>query len=227
MESPQLENGYTRIANEIYDAFCKIRISGEERQVLDCILRKTYGWNKCEDAISLSQFESMTGIQKPHIIRAINGLLSKNMISVANIGNNKTKVYKFIKDYSIWRSLPKKATLPKMATTIAKNGNNSLPKMVPTKDTIKDNTKDNTKKPKKLAVEKIKFKDSVFLTQQEIEKLQSKFSNGDFEKAIDILNNYKMSKGVKYKSDYHVLIGWVSDRMAQIKPIYDPFKGAL
>ena len=156
MSSPQLENGYIKIANDIYDAFCRTRISGEERQILDCILRKTYGWNKCEDAISISQFADMTGIQKPHIIRAIKGLLAKNIISIANIGNgiakngnDKTKVYKFIKDYAAWRPLPKKATLPKKAIGIAKNGNSSLPKMVPTKDT---NTKDTIQKTKTLGV---------------------------------------------------------------------------
>lgn len=156
MSSPQLENGYIKIANDIYDAFCRTRISGEERQILDCILRKTYGWNKCEDAISISQFADMTGIQKPHIIRAIKGLLAKNIISVANIGNgiakngnDKTKVYKFIKDYAAWRPLPKKATLPKMAIGVAKNGNPSLPKMVPTKDTT---TKDTIQKTKTLVV---------------------------------------------------------------------------
>jgi hypothetical protein len=99
--------------------------------------------------------------------------------------------------------------------------------MIPTKETITKDNKDNTQKPKKLAVEKIKFKDSVFLTQQEIEKLQSKFSNGNFERAIEILNNYKMSSGKKYKSDYHALIGWVSDRLTTVKQTYDPFKGAL
>jgi phage replication O-like protein O len=147
MSSPQLENGYIKIANDIYDAFCRTRISGEERQILDCILRKTYGWNKCEDAISISQFADMTGIQKPHIIRAIKGLLAKNIISVANIGNSiakngndKIKVYKFIKDYTIWIPLPKKATLPKMVMGVAKNGNPSLPKMVTTKDTTTKDT---------------------------------------------------------------------------------------
>jgi phage replication O-like protein O len=51
IESPQKEHGYTPIANEIYDAFVRTRISGEARQVLDCIIRKTYGYNKKEDKI--------------------------------------------------------------------------------------------------------------------------------------------------------------------------------
>ena len=67
MAEPQKENGYTPIANEIMDALCRIRIPGEERQVLDCIFRKTYGWNKCEDSISLTQFMEMTGLKKPAV----------------------------------------------------------------------------------------------------------------------------------------------------------------
>ena len=61
MTTPQLENGYIKIATELYDALCGIRIPGEARQVFDVILRKTYGWNKKKDAIALSQFVEATG----------------------------------------------------------------------------------------------------------------------------------------------------------------------
>jgi len=46
MKSPQTENGYIKIANELWDALTGIRIPGEVRQVLDYIFRKTYGYNK-------------------------------------------------------------------------------------------------------------------------------------------------------------------------------------
>ena len=49
---PQIENGYTRIANEILDTLCMFSIPGECMQVLNCILRKTYGYQKKEDRIS-------------------------------------------------------------------------------------------------------------------------------------------------------------------------------
>ena len=44
------------------------------------IFIKTYGWKKKEDWIALSQFQSMTGISKPSIIRALNKLFTKNII---------------------------------------------------------------------------------------------------------------------------------------------------
>lgn len=153
MANPQTEDGFTKIANEIMDALCRIRIPGEEMQVLNSILRKTYGWGKCEDAISLSQFVEMTGMLKPHIIKSIRGLLLKKVITVTENGNAFVKVYKFNKDYDQWKplpkkkivtekgntaeiindsALPKKVTLPKKVISVTEKGNKPLPKTVPT-----------------------------------------------------------------------------------------------
>ena len=99
---PQKENGYTPIANEIMDALCHTRIAGEQRQILDCILRKTYGWNKKVDEISLSQFMKMTGMSKPHIVRALNKLNGKKFIIKRTIqkDNHIACSYEFNKNYT-------------------------------------------------------------------------------------------------------------------------------
>jgi len=78
--NPQIEDGYVKIADELAEAFARYRISGEEWQVLWAILRKTYGWNKKEDWISLSQFQELTGIKRPNIIRALKKLIQKNIV---------------------------------------------------------------------------------------------------------------------------------------------------
>ena len=66
----------------------------------------------------------------------------------------------------------------------------------------KDNNKNINKK------EKIKHLDSVLLSEQEFEKLVVKYGHDTTMKAIEILNNGIMSKGYKYKSHYHTIIGW-------------------
>ncbi len=76
MANPQKENGHVDIANEIMEALAGIRISGEEWQCLCVIFRKTYGWHKKEDWISLSQFNLLTKLKKPNIFRAIKKLYS-------------------------------------------------------------------------------------------------------------------------------------------------------
>lgn len=135
MANPQKEEGYTAIANEIMDALCRIRIRGEEMQVLNVILRKTYGWKKCEDTIALSKFVEMTGMKKPNIVRAISGLLSKMIIIVIKNDNAPAHVYKFNKDYDKWVPLSKGITLSKVITSVIKSDNPSLSKVIPTKET--------------------------------------------------------------------------------------------
>lgn len=66
---------------------------------------------------------------------------------------------------------------------------------------------------------KKKYKDSIYLTDVEYNKIIElyKQENIDINKGIDILNTYKMSIGRKYKSDYHVMIGWVKTRLIEDK----------
>lgn len=100
MTSPQLENGYVKIATEIYDAFAKIRIPGEARQLLDFIIRKTYGYHKKEDFISLSQFVLGTGLKRPNVVRGLKKLLEMKLI----IKSDTTLInsYRFNKHYCDW-----------------------------------------------------------------------------------------------------------------------------
>lgn len=69
--------------------------------------------------------------------------------------------------------------------------------------------KTKVKKEKPTPPEKTKFMDCVLLSDDEITKLKLKLVNGDFERAIEILNHYKMSSGKKYSSDYHAILNWV------------------
>ena len=70
------------------------------------------------------------------------------------------------------------------------------------------------KKEKNPAHEKIKHLDSVYLTSREHETLITKYGREPTEKAIEILNNAIMSKGYKYKSHYHTIIGWPMKEVA-------------
>lgn len=105
MASPQLEDGYLKIANEIQDAFCQTKVSGAERQVIDCIVRKTYGWGKKEDRISISQLMDLTKLAKRTVIYAIKNLEAKNMITVKRFkenGAHNINIISLQKDHSMW-----------------------------------------------------------------------------------------------------------------------------
>lgn len=108
MASPQLEKGFVRLASEIYDALARYRIPGEARQALDFILRKTYGWNKKEDVISLSQFVLATNLKRPIVCRALNKLIHLNLIIKKDTPHG--NLYRFNKDFESWTPLTKKIT---------------------------------------------------------------------------------------------------------------------
>lgn len=80
MASPQLENGHTRIANEILEALARLPIASNHWQVLFCIIRKTYGFNKKADWISNSQIETSTGLCSSVVSRALRQLVARKII---------------------------------------------------------------------------------------------------------------------------------------------------
>jgi phage replication O-like protein O len=116
MANPQAENGHIDIANEVMDALVKTRIPGEARQCLDFIIRKTWGWHKKEDFISLSQFAVATGMKKPHVSRAIKFLLIMKLI--IKYDNGELSTYRFNKDFDLWIPLSKKITTFKKESSL-------------------------------------------------------------------------------------------------------------
>lgn len=180
--------GYTAIANEIMEALAKIRIPGIERQCLDFILRKTYGFNKKSDIIAIKQFVKGTGLKKQHISRALKGLSSKKVIRVTNIGNKNGNLFEFNTYYNTWEPSPKKVTYPKKVTGVTKKGYRSYPILGTTKV---DSTKVDTKVDKDI-VEYLNQKTgkSFKWTSKETQKLiqariNAGFTKNDFFAVID------------------------------------------
>lgn len=137
--SPQIENGHTDIANEIMDALSKTRIPGEARQILDFIIRKTYGWHKKRDIISLTQFVLGTNLKKTTVCRGIKKLKDMNLI-IDQKDNDLGVSYCFNKHYKSWKALPKKITLPKKIIGVTQKDNNRYPKRVPQNQVTKETT---------------------------------------------------------------------------------------
>jgi len=97
MASPQKENGFTPIANEILEKLVNTALLGSEFQILYCIIRKTYGFQKKNDWISLTQFESATGLSRPTVVKSLKNLVSRNMIMKSD-----KCYYSFNKNWESW-----------------------------------------------------------------------------------------------------------------------------
>ena len=89
MPKAQLENGYTRIANQILESLCTISLSPYEVRVLMCVVRKTYGFNKKEDWIANSQIVKLTNIHKAHVSRTVKSLKNRKIVTYTG---NKIKI---------------------------------------------------------------------------------------------------------------------------------------
>jgi phage replication O-like protein O len=102
MANPQLENGHTKIANELMDALSKAMPGFGAGQVLLAIIRKTYGWHKKNDTISIKQIQEMTGLSRRSVIYAIQNLEAKNMIVIDRVSGRINDIG-LQKDHEQWK----------------------------------------------------------------------------------------------------------------------------
>jgi len=144
MANPQTDDGYTPIANEIVEALMKINLSAYESRVLWFLFRKTYGWNKKTDRISLSQFSQYIGLDRRLIHRAITSLSSKQMIVIYKDDTFNVS-YGFQKDYDKWNLSSKKMTVIDSDDKLSSIQMTKLSSIqIPTKETTKETTKEKT-----------------------------------------------------------------------------------
>ncbi|WP_368755533.1 replication protein [Klebsiella oxytoca] len=149
-----LDDGFTRIANELLEAVMHAGLSQHQLLVFMAVMRKTYGFNKKSDWVSNEQISELTGIL-PHKCSAAKSALVKRGILTQTgrvIGINKT--------VSEWSSLPvkgtekkpclKKVNLPESGKkSLPESGNGYYPNQVNTKDKHTKDNKDNSNKPPK------------------------------------------------------------------------------
>ena len=121
MASPQREHGYTAIANEIMDALSKYRIPGEKRQVLDYILRMTYGYNRKQITVSYSKISIATHLHRQAVKRSVSWLKDNLVLKIVPAGTkNSTRIaqtFVFNKDYEEWKQIEKKKSGNKNSTS--------------------------------------------------------------------------------------------------------------
>jgi phage replication O-like protein O len=116
MESPQLENGYTRFANEWFERLLSLRLPGQEIRIVLAVIRKTYGYGKKKDNISYGQLAKITNIPRPRVIQHVKSLVSKKVLGSLNNGTREPLTIWFNKHYSQWKPSPKKETSPNKET---------------------------------------------------------------------------------------------------------------
>lgn len=81
---------YTMTPNEVFDHWLPLLGEGELK-VLMVIMRKTFGWHKTHDEISISQLSKKTGMLEESVLKAAKSLKNKGVITRKVIGENGTQ----------------------------------------------------------------------------------------------------------------------------------------
>jgi len=145
----QVENGYyTRIVNPLIENLVKIPFKGCELAVALFIIRKTYGYQKKEDKISLSQFQQGLERSRQTIITALKNLQLVNVARLVKRGNSKlsSNIWAINKYSDTWK-------LVNMARLVQRKRSTSLteaPQLVYTARHTKEKQKKNTKESSRL-----------------------------------------------------------------------------
>lgn len=147
-EELQVENGnYTRVVNRVLEELVKAPLLGAELAICIFVIRKTYGFNKKEDEISLSQFEIGVERSRPTIVKALKNLQLVNILKLVKKGDSKkqSNVWVFNKYYSTWKLVK----LPQLVKNRTSTSKEKLKQLVKTPKHTKDNiqktiTKDTT-----------------------------------------------------------------------------------
>lgn len=98
----QLENGYTRVANEILDNIAKLKLSPTQHSIIYIIWRYTYGFSRKEHNISLTFLSNATNCDLRNIQRELKKLISRKIINSVTKGN--IRILSFNKNYNQWLS---------------------------------------------------------------------------------------------------------------------------
>jgi phage replication O-like protein O len=139
--SIQIDNGeFTRLHNTILERLAVARFTASEYRCLLYLFRMTYGWQKKEDAISLSQWAAGIGIDpekhRHNALRTLQGLVNKRVIFAKSNGNNRPMTWGFNKNFEQWDS--------SLFETTVIAPDNSLGATVITPDTTSVITQDNS-----------------------------------------------------------------------------------
>ncbi len=215
MANPQVEDGHTRIANELLDKLGKAYIKPNDWQILICLFRKTYGYQKKSDYITNSQIVEFTGLDKSVVCRGLKNLADKKLI------NRENGVISIQKDWEQWQ-LTKQSTKreKKLTKQSTNNGKQLTEQSTGVDQTVnkKLTKQSNTKERKKL----IQKKGNISLKEKTLEiaeTLRGKYPNLDFDHQMEKFMAYWFEGGRKLKNPKLAIMNWMDKASEFKKPI--------
>lgn len=105
MASPQKENGYTSIANELLEQIYRRKFSASQLKILLLVIRFTYGFNRKTAALSNTFIAAGTGMHEITVSKEVGTLLRDNVLKLHKKPTfHNSRVIGINKDYECWRN---------------------------------------------------------------------------------------------------------------------------
>lgn len=216
----QLEDGFTRVANELLDAVMASGLSETELCVVLAVWRKTYGYNKKMDWVSNDQLEQMIAKHHTHCSTAKNQLVAKKVLvqEGRSVGMNtsiiewKTKINGFCK------------TLAKSAKdSLAEVANKTLAESA--KETLAEGAKDDGET----------LSESAFETKQDLlttkDNIQKTINNTPQPPEGECVGKEEKPVSKKTQIDYQAVLSayntTLGDRLPQAEALNDKRRRAI
>lgn len=79
-KGPQVEDGHTRIANELYEQIMAAPLTLREMRVVLAVIRLTYGWNRKQTRVTGGLLAKLTGLHDSRAAKVLAGLIEKRVI---------------------------------------------------------------------------------------------------------------------------------------------------
>lgn len=215
MANPQVEDGHTRIANELLDKMGKLYLKPNDWQILICLFRKTYGYQKKSDYITNSQIVEFTGLDKSVVCRGLKNLADKKLI------NRENGVISIQKDWEQWQLTKQSTKREKKLTKQSTNNGKQLTKQSTGVDQTvnKKLTKQSTTKERKKLIQK---KETISLKEKTLEiaeTLRGKYPNLDFDHQMEKFMAYWFEGGRQLKNPKLAIMNWMDIATQNKKPV--------
>jgi phage replication O-like protein O len=149
MASPQKENGYTTIANELLEAIYRRKFTASQLKILMFIMRFTYGFNRKTASLSNSFISNGTGIHEITVSKEINTLINDNVIELHKKPSfHDSRVIGINKDYEGWSNHLELAPALRVSENVDRVSEQANLGLVSTLTKKRKNTNTNIKKEK-------------------------------------------------------------------------------
>lgn len=208
MASPQKENGFTPIANEILEKILEVKLNATQLKILILLWRFTYGFSRKEHELSETFISRAIGTDRIYTHKELSKLIKMNIVLVKRHPSySQARSISFNKNYEEWSI--ERQQVSKKTTGVQKDSETGVEKY--SKTGVGFDTQDN-KKAKRNSKPKNSYAENVFLTEDQFKSIAEKYGTKGRDRIIELLSTYKLSSGKKYKDDFAAMRNWVFAR---------------